>query len=278
MSKKLIFLDIDGTLVAALASPAPRIKQAIRQARARGHMAFLCTGRNLPIIGQDILEIGFDGIIASAGGYVSVGGKVLFDSLLPEKLVQECLAVFHDHGIFCRIETPDGIYTDPQMEELLRNASADPQNSELIRMQKEIEAGIAIQKYENYPQNGAYKLCFTSTDLDSVREVRKHLGDRFEFVVHPYGNSSACFNGEIIRKGIDKGCAMELICRHLNARIEDTVAFGDSMNDAAMLERAGRGVAMGNACDELKSLADAVCEDVSHDGVYHEFYRMGLCG
>ena len=108
MDKKLIFLDIDGTLVAALSSPTRPVKQAIQQARAKGHLVFLCTGRNLPIIGEDILEIGFDGVIASAGSYVAVGDEVLFDHLLPEELVQECLTVFHDLGMFCRIETPEG--------------------------------------------------------------------------------------------------------------------------------------------------------------------------
>ena len=144
-------------------------------------------------------------------------------------------------------------------------------------MQKEIESGINIQKYERYPRNGAYKLCFTSTNLDNVREARRFLGDRFEFVVHPYGNSTTCFNGEIIPRGIDKGTGIELVCRHFGADLKDTIAFGDSMNDAAMLERAGLSVAMGNACDELKALADVVCEDVAHDGVYQEFHRMGLC-
>ncbi len=278
MDRKLIFLDIDGTLVAALSAPSPRVAQAIRAARGRGHLAFLCTGRNLPIIGRDILDIGFDGVIASAGAYVSVGNEVLFDSFLPEELVQECLTVFHSNGIFCRIETREGIYTDPQMEELLRSASPDPSNSELIRMQKEIESGLNIRKYEEYPRQGAYKLCFTSRDLDSVRKAREVLGNRFDFVVHPYGESTACFNGEIIPKGIDKGRGIELVCRHLGATPADAIAFGDSMNDAAMLERAGVSVAMGNACDELKALADVVCEDVVHDGVYLELHRMGLCG
>ncbi|WP_304634669.1 Cof-type HAD-IIB family hydrolase [uncultured Oscillibacter sp.] len=278
MDRKLIFLDIDGTLVAALSAPSPKVRQAIRQVRSKGHLAFLCTGRNLPIIGWDILDIGFDGIIASAGAYVSVGDQVLFDSLLPEEVVQECLSVFHSEGVFCRIETPDGIYTDPQMEELLRSVSPDPQNSELIRMQKEIESGLRIRKYEEYPKQGAYKLCFTSRDLDSVRKAREVLGDRFDFVVHPYGASTACFNGEIIPKSVDKGRGIELVCRRFGATPADAVAFGDSMNDAAMLERAGVSVAMGNACDELKALADVVCEDVAHDGVYLELHRMGLCG
>lgn len=278
MSKKLIFLDIDGTLLAALSSPSPLAVQAVRQARAGGHRVFLCTGRNMPIIGEEILSIGFDGVIASAGAYVRVGEEVLLDRLLPETLVQECLEVFHGLGVFCRIETPEGVYTDPQMEALVRNANPDPRNSELIRMQREMESGLPLRTYAEYPRQGAYKLCFTCADPAPVEGARKVLGDRFDFVIQAIGPAVGCCNGEIIHKSVDKGRGIELICRHLGADLADTVAFGDSMNDAAMLRRAGTGVAMGNACDELKALADRVCEDVAHDGVYREFCRMGLCG
>lgn len=277
MKRKLIFLDIDGTLISALSAPSPRVKAALRQARARGHLVFLCTGRNLPIIGSDIWEIGFDGVVASAGAYIAVGEEVLLDSLLPEEVVQRCLEVFHGLGMFCRIETPEGIYTDPQMEALLRTASPDPRNSELIRMQREMESGLAIQRYERYPRQGAYKLCFTSTALEPVEEARRVLGDRFEFVVYPHGAGAACLNGEIIPRGIDKGKGMERICRRFGASPAEAVAFGDSMNDAAMLRTAGVGIAMGNACEELKAIADRVCEDVAHDGVQRELRRMGLC-
>jgi hypothetical protein len=138
--------------------------------------------------------------------------------------------------------------------------------------------GTDSLKYERYPGQGAYKLCFTSRDLDSVRKAQAILGDRFDFVVHPYGAGTNCFNGEIIPKGVDKGRGIELVCRRFGASPADAVAFGDSMNDAAMLKRAGVSVAMGNACGELKALADVVCEDVAHDGVYLELHRMGLCG
>ena len=277
MNKKLIFLDIDGTLVSAFSSPTQAVGEAIRNTRANGHLVFLSTGRNLAIIGQDILSVGFDGLVASAGAYVAVGDTILLDQILSEELVHECLGVFHDLGMFCRIETSEGIYTDPQMEELLRTASPEPQNSELIRMQKEIEAGIQMRQYKDYPGQGAYKLCFTSRSLEPVQEAEKALGDRFEFVVHPYGGSTTCFNGEIIPKGVDKGRGIELICQHLGVQIEDTIAFGDSMNDAAMLKRAGVAIAMGNASDEVKALADIVCEDVDHDGVALELHRMSLC-
>lgn len=272
--RKLIFLDIDGTLVTALSAPTPRVREAIIQTRAAGHMVFLCTGRNMPIIGPDILEIGFDGVIASAGAHVEVGGEVLYDHVLPEALVQECLTVFHEAGAYCRIETPEGIYTDVEMEELVRSAVPDPRNSELLRMQKEMESNLAIQRYERYPRQGAYKLCFTTMEPEAVDAARMRLGDRFEFVVHNFRWGGGCINGEIIPRGVDKGKGMELVCQRCGAMLEDTVAFGDSMNDAAMLQKAGVGIAMGNACEELKALANRVCEDVEDDGVGRELERM----
>ena len=174
MDRKLIFLDIDGTLITAMSEPSALTVKAVRRARENGHKVFLCTGRNMAIIGRDILDVGFDGIISSAGSHVEVGGEVLFDSLLTEETVQECLSVFHSHGIYCRIETKEGIYTDPQMEALLRNAKPDERNSELIRMQKEIEKGIGIQPYDKYPRQGAYKICFTSTTLDAIEATKPY--------------------------------------------------------------------------------------------------------
>lgn len=276
MNRKLIFLDIDGTFVSAMAAPSAYAVEAVRGARANGHKVFLCTGRNMPIIGNDILEVGFDGVIASAGSHVEIGGEVLFDKILPEETIQECLSIFHAHGMYCRIETPEGIYTDPQMESLLKTAKPDKASSELIRMQKEIEAGIAISPYDEYPGQGAYKICFTSRDLESIEKSKKYLEDRFGYAVHPYANSSACYNGEIIPKGIDKGKGMEIVCRYYEDHLQNTVAFGDSMNDYEMMVAAGVSVAMGNACEELKQIADVVCGNVWEDGIYYEFQRMGL--
>lgn len=276
MDKKLIFLDIDGTLVSDMKAPSALVAEAVRRARENGHKVFLCTGRNMAIIGDDIKSVGFDGVIASAGGHVEAETEVIFDSLLPEETIQECLSVFHAHGIYCRIESPEGIYTDPQMEALVRTAEPDKTNSELIRMQKEIETGFAMQPYDRYPGKGAYKICFTATTLEAIEDTKKYLGNRFGYAVHPYVNSTACFNGEIIPKGIDKGRGMELICQHYGASVEDTVAFGDSMNDYEMMKTAGTSIAMGNACEELKGMADHVCGSVWEDGIYYEFQRMGF--
>ena len=119
-------------------------------------------------------------------------------------------------------------------------------------------------------------MCMTCTDISSLEEAKKLLGDRFTFVVHPFGNKGGCINGEIIPKGIDKGRGMKLVCDYYGIDLKDTIAFGDSMNDYEMLKTAGTGVAMGNACEQLKAAADLVCESVQEDGIYHALKRMGL--
>lgn len=75
--EKIIFLDIDGTLTAAGSNVPPESAlQAVRAAQAKGHMVFLCTGRNYDML-RPLLCYGFDGVVASAGGYISIGNQVI---------------------------------------------------------------------------------------------------------------------------------------------------------------------------------------------------------
>lgn len=274
--RKIIFLDIDGTFTVPLKKPTPLAVEAVRRARENGHKVLLCTGRNMPIISQDILEVGFDGIVASAGSHIEVEGEVILDSLLPEEEVHKCMDILHRFGVYCRIEDPYGMYMDCEMEELVKRAVPSKTNSELIRMKKELETGIGIQPYAKYSRQGAYKVCFICMNLQDIEKTKPYLEDRFNYVIHPYDPDAVSFNGELIRRGMDKGEGMERVCAYYGAELSDTVAFGDSMNDQQMLAYAGTAAAMGNACDELKKIADKVCESVENDGVYHEMKRMGL--
>ena len=79
MNQKLLLLDIDGTLTEpGYNIPPDSALDAIRKAQAKGHKVFLCTGRNLAML-RPLLTYGFDGYVASAGGYVVCDGKVVFD-------------------------------------------------------------------------------------------------------------------------------------------------------------------------------------------------------
>ncbi|HET9127699.1 MAG TPA: HAD hydrolase family protein, partial [Propionibacteriaceae bacterium] len=73
MTPRSVFLDVDGTLVDETGQIPESARGAVREARANGHRVFLCTGRSLAELWPEILDIGFDGLVAAAGAYVEVG-------------------------------------------------------------------------------------------------------------------------------------------------------------------------------------------------------------
>ena len=101
MEQKLIFLDIDGTLLPPGEMLIPQSTvEALHKAHANGHKLFLCTGRNLRMT-QPLLDYGFDGAVCSAGGYVFCGDKVLVDLLHPPGCrppEQRSRPLAHGHG------------------------------------------------------------------------------------------------------------------------------------------------------------------------------------
>ena len=111
---------------------------------------------------------------------------------------------------------------------------------------------------------------------ESLKEPRKILSNKYNFIVHEF-LSTHIINGEIIIKGTNKGNAVRFVVEHLGLSMENTICFGDSMNDLEMVEVCQHSVVMGNGSEVLKSYATTVCESVHDDGVYHEMKRLGLC-
>lgn len=273
MEKKLIFLDIDGTLTQpGFNVPPASAQEAVKRARAKGHKVFLCSGRNRGML-SPLLAYGFDGLVASAGGYIEYGGQVIYDCPMAPELRDKAMRVFQENGIFRTVEGKEGSYTDEGFKDFLLESSGG--NSELLRWREQLEHELGIRPMAEYQGMPVYKMGFVSPSAAGLREPMRVLGDAFDFCIQGTDQLGA-INGELINKAFNKGLAVERLCVHLGVPIEDTIAFGDSMNDLEMIQAAGLGICMANGSEELKKIADEVCPAVDEDGLYKAFSRHGL--
>lgn len=275
---KLIFLDIDGTLTLPTGDISTLTKQAIVQARKNGHLVFLCTGRNKAAV-TSLLHIGFDGMICSAGGYIEVQQNVIKEEYLSDTDVQEARQVFEYNHMIYNLEATDCTFLEDEMIKFLINPVLEKNqvNSEmnrLIQQEKEKFNVCSIKEYDQKPIP-IHKLCFIAFHSQDIEQAKQALSYKYQLIVHDLF-SEKTINGEIIKKGINKGKAIKQVLDYLHLDIQDTIGFGDSMNDLEMIQLCHIGVVMGNGSQELKKWADIVCETVQEDGVYHELERQGL--
>ena len=273
--KKLIFLDIDGTLTTPGSNVPPESAlEAIRAAQANGHLVFLCSGRNYAML-SPLLKYGFDGAVASGGGYVFSGDKVLYDCPMTAKQADLALSLFRQEKVFRTIEALDASYCDDGMAEFLGRMSGG--NSELIRWRKAIENALDIRPISRYDGRPIYKIVFMCEDESQLAPVKEALEDDFEFLVQDMP-ASGCINGEMINRRFNKGTGVRLIAKTLGIDISDTIGFGDSMNDLEMIQTVGTSVCMDNGSPALKKISSLICPAVEEDGLMKGFEALGLLG
>lgn len=275
MDKKLIFLDIDGTLTEGGSNTPPAsARKAVKEAREKGHLVYICTGRNYAML-RPLLEYGFDGVVGSAGGYILCGDQVIYDCPMTRKQQDLALAVLRKNGVFCTVEGRDGSYTDEGFKKFLAEKAGKEGNSELLRWREHIEESLNIRPMEEYDGEPLYKIVLMCENNEQLREPRNMLGEEFHFCIQDV-DEQGIINGELINRKFDKGRGILRVCRHLGMDVKDTIAFGDSMNDVEMIETAGLGICMENGSETLKKLADEVCPAVTEDGLAKAFGRHGL--
>lgn len=274
---KLIFLDIDGTLtVPGENTPPQSAIDAINKARSKGHKIFLCTGRN-PDMLKPLLKYKFDGFISCAGGYIAVGenyDEILYSHPMTDEQRDTALKALHDNGVFCTIEAEKGSWGDEDLGEFLSTQGEG--NSEIERWRKALSSNLGIKPMSQYDGSPVYKVVIMCTKMSQLDEAKKLLGDEFNFVIQELKEPVTCINGEIINKDFDKGKGVKIICEKFHEKIENTIGFGDSMNDLEMIQTVGKSVCMANGSEALKKIADIVCPSVKENGLAKAFADLDL--
>ncbi len=253
MKRKIIFFDIDGTI---MEESAQKILQstisAIQKARENGHYAVINTGRTGLLVGPELREkIGFDGYLFGCGTSVKFAGKDLMHQTLPHDTAVKIVSSLRQ----CKI---DGVL---EGEENLYIETDEKIHSESFR---QFAANFSeIRKTWDEPLFKMDKMfLFTSTGSD-MEAFQKEFHHQFEFIDREKGF------WEVIPNGYSKASGIQYLIDYLGMSIEDTVAIGDSNNDLSMLSYAGTSIAMGNANEEIQGIVDYVTTRVEEDGIYN---------
>lgn len=257
MTKKILFIDVDGTLVEFKNGqqyiPESAIK-GLQKARENGHLTFLCTGRSQAEIG-DIMNIGFDGVIGAAGGYVTYLGKTIFHKTLPADAVKNISNFLNKNKVAFYLESNSGLYCNEHMMEINRTYFSSA-SSNFLKICKELK---------DADLNDINKVSFLSPTL-SYQDIANQYEQVFYMVKASWGveNTEA---GEISNFGINKATAIHFLLDYLNFEEVETYGFGDSMNDIEMFNCVNHSIAMGNSRHGVKELAEFVTKDVLDDGI-----------
>lgn len=266
--ERIIFLDIDGTIRDFDGSIRPLTIQAVQAARAVGHKVFLATGRPAHQIEPQIMDIGFDGVVGSAGAYAEYRKQCLYHEVMPKEPLSQLTQSLLAEGCILFWQAVDQNYVLTEQAPFIRRWWNLPEGGSEIEKQY----FLCVDDAEQIGDTD--KLVYFS---DSVphRSLREQWSEHFNVLGLSFPGPLA-YGAEIAPAGIDKVVGVQHVMDALGYSREAAVAVGDNENDIEMLRFAGVGVAMGNGTDEAKAAADLVAAPLREDGLYKAFIRLGL--
>lgn len=282
MEKKIIFFDVDGTLVAGVdgVEYVPEsTKKAIALTRAKGNLVYLCTGRSKAEIYDFILDCGIDGVIGAGGGYVEIGDTMLYHKKVTKDAVNHMVDYFEANNFDYYVESNGGLFASKNLvKRLERIIYGDIENDLEARkrwQRKENHFINALIEGEELRRDDINKACFLENPNIPFDDIINEFKNEFNVIhctVPMFGDDS----GELSVPNIHKANAIETLINHLGIDRKNTYAFGDGMNDKEMLEYVNVGIAVGNAKEGLKAVANEVTDDITNDGIYNAMKRHNL--
>ncbi|MBB3109739.1 hypothetical protein FHS18_001802 [Paenibacillus phyllosphaerae] len=256
MSYKIVFFDIDGTLVnEEKVIPADTIA-AIHELKATGVEPVIATGRAPYFIKPLAESLGIDSFVCLNGAYAVYRGEVVYKRVIDkeslEALVQ--LAGTHKHSLV--FEGEHSFFSD--------TAECPMVTDSVLSLKVELPG----HDPEFWKSNDIYQVFLHCETPDE--EKYAELTDRFTLI---RWHKQAI---DVLPAGGSKAQGIEAMLKQLNIPVEESVAFGDGLNDKEMLKFAGLGIAMGNSNPELLPFADYVTTHVDERGIRNGLIYAGL--
>lgn len=254
--KKIVFFDIDGTLLDDEKNLPASTKEAIFTLQKNGIYTAIATGRGPFMFSSLLKELNIHSFVSYNGQYAVSGDEVVYKNPLKtvelKRLAEETAK--YNHSL---------VYMDH--ETLKANVEFDQRIKDGLN-----SLGFPHPEFDPnfYKENEIYQsLLFANENED---EYLKAFEDCHTFI---RWHENAL---DVVPKGGSKAEGIKKMIEHLGFNLENVYAFGDGFNDIEMLQTVGTGVAMGNAHESVKMHADYVTTNVGDDGIVNGLKAVGL--
>ena len=262
MKKRLLFLDLDGTLLNDAKEITQGNREALERTLQRGHGVIITTGRPLKSALAQARRLGLD----QPGCYtIAYNGAMVYDWGKQGNVFTRALDIPSVIRVFEKAnEIGEHIQTYDSFDVLVEPRGDDEALRRYCKMVSMTHRVIG-DVHTDLQEDPVKCLVINYQKKDGLLKMQDWIRANME--------GMDCFFSceqflEVVPKGMNKGEAVKMLCKLLGVEIEDAVACGDAANDLAMLKAAGIGVAMINGSDEVKAVADYITtRDNNHDGV-----------
>lgn len=248
----LVATDLDGTLLTGKKKVTEKTRNAIQQLKNRGIIFGIASGR--PVESTLLLSKDW-GLDEDVSFLIGMNGGTIYDIRRDEKeefhlmkgeTILEIVEHFKDMNVIFQIMVGNKRYTNRSIPETQAHA----------KLFGEIEIEVDLNEFlKGKEVNKLILYLLNPSEMDLVKERAS------TFSSPNYTSFQTADNlYEYVDPNINKGFGIRRVCEHFGVDIQDVVAFGDAANDKEMIEAVGMGVAMKNASDDIKAVADFVSE------------------
>lgn len=249
MNRKLLFFDIDGTLLSEKTHTIPQSTiNALKKAKEKGHYIFINTGRPRSTIDRYIEELNPDGYVCGCGTFISYLENTLYHMQVPQKRCYEIINLLNQYHIYGIFEASDKVY-----------------------FQRDLSDKKIYSFYSSYLQSGFKIGYFDEKDVHLDKFSIQFYHDISLF----YQNIEKDFEiikrksdfSKIVPKNHSKATDIQYLVDYFHLSLNDCFVFGDSLNDESMLRYVQHAVVMKNGDKSLFDIAEYVTDNIEHDGI-----------
>lgn len=251
--RRLVFLDIDGTVVSHRSNPSAipePTKEAVRQLLSAGHAVAFATGRSRATARKPMEELDMPDAVLNNGAHILAGGKTVFLRNLDKSVARRAVSQLIEWNCAAFAADEHCIYAQGASEDTLAYLAGQAGGQEFVKTFSEMGDICRLEYYD--------------------KPMLEGISPRKADMLRAFGGI------ELLPRGTCKELGIRRFAELRGFPMRDTVAVGDGENDIGMLREAGLGIAVGGSPDEVRAAADVVADSIEDGGLLKVFRQLGL--